>query len=293
MARSKQRSRERSEGYRSLLQTRIYETPSQPSAVSSVDGGQGTLFFACHGGTGSTTLAVNTGAMLARAKKRTCIVDLDLQFGDVLTALDLKGDCPVSDLIADLDSVDAGYLQSKLPRHGSGLYVLSQVGYIDGLSSITHSKFSKLMRRLRRCFDVVLFDGVRDFNDHALAALDVADTVVMVATQDLPALKGLVMRFELFKRLNYDPSRVRVVINRCSGRTPVSLQAAIRSLEVAPEFFVTNDSGTVSRSLRDGRPLIERAPGARVTREIGAMVEQMFGVRPGTKQGLLSRLLGR
>jgi Flp pilus assembly CpaE family ATPase len=86
---------------------------------------------------------------------------------------------------------------------------------------------------------------------------------------------------------------VRIVINRCSGKNPVSLQAVIRSLEVPPEFFITNDAKAVSRALRDGRPLIEGAPGARVTREIGAMVERMFGVRPGTKQGLLSRLLGR
>jgi len=44
--------------------------------------------FSPKGGTGKTTLAANMGAMFAkRMHKRTLLIDLDLQFGDVAISL--------------------------------------------------------------------------------------------------------------------------------------------------------------------------------------------------------------
>jgi pilus assembly protein CpaE len=240
------------------------------------------------------------GAMLARGGKRTCIVDLDLQFGDALTALNLKGRCPISEVMSDLKAagrqgLDRDHLWSQLPRYGSRLWVLSQVGCVEGLAGIGPDRLPRLLRAVRRCFDVTIVDGIRDFSDLALAALDVADQVVMVATQDVPTLRGLALRSDIFQQLGYELDELKIVLNRYSEKGVVPLAAISDSLDVEPAFLVSNEFRTVHRAINDGEPLGDSAPRARATRDIAAMVEQLYGVTAaevGERQGLLKRILG-
>src|SRR5262245_4731602 len=72
----------------------VQGAPPAPAATVAPQGrtqpkGQVLVVFGCRGGAGSTTIAVNVAASMARAGKNVCLVDLDLQLGDVATALDL------------------------------------------------------------------------------------------------------------------------------------------------------------------------------------------------------------
>lgn len=254
--------------------------------------------MACHGGVGATTLAASVGAFVAQGGRRACIVDLDLQFGAVLTTLNLKGRFPLSELAAELrahgkSGLDKAMLRGRLPRWGDALWVATQVGCVEGLAEVEADRMATLLEQIKRCFDVTLIDGVRDFNDLALAALDVADRVVLVATQDVPALRGLAARLDILRRLGYETNELHVVLNRYSEKGPVPLEAIIESLGVRPAFLVANDFKTVHRAINDGVPLPVGAPQARVTQSIAALVEALFAVPVSIERpGLWKRLLG-
>jgi pilus assembly protein CpaE len=284
---------------RSVLLTRMEEAEQKPRKARRRRSRHSVgLFFSCHGGNGTTTIATHVGALLASRGKRTCLLDLDLQFGDALAALNLRGRCPLSEVateksLYDGDRLDPDLFLARLPRHASGLFVLSQVGHVDGLSEVGPDKLPGLLRQIRRCFDVVLIDGIRDFNDVALAALDVTDRIALVTAQDVPSLRGLVMRLEIFKRLGYSLGELNLLVSRFSKRAPIPLDAIAASVQLEPRFVVEDDFKLVHKALSDGHLLTEVAPRAQVTQDLIGIVEDLFGV-PCTEsgKGLLGRLLG-
>lgn len=82
-------------------------------------------FFSGKGGTGKTTLAVNTAVRLAMNGRKTLIIDADLQFGDVTVLLDLDLHETIYELSREADDMSIDALKSMLAMHNSGLDVLA------------------------------------------------------------------------------------------------------------------------------------------------------------------------
>ena len=72
------------------VRTVARQVSGRGQAVGSTNRGQVVTVFAAKGGCGKTTMATNLAAALADGgKRRVCLVDLDLAFGDVAIAMQL------------------------------------------------------------------------------------------------------------------------------------------------------------------------------------------------------------
>src|SRR5688572_7168675 len=89
--------------------------------------GKTIAFMHLSGGVGATTLAVNAACALARAVegKQTCLLDLDIQFGNAASLLDLPSASPTQEFIDDPSRLDEAMLESMMLRHQTGLQVLT------------------------------------------------------------------------------------------------------------------------------------------------------------------------
>ena len=263
-------------------------TASEPPADSLVlprRDGRTVLFLGCHGGCGSTTLATSVGVSLARSGLQTAILDLDLQFGNVLTALDLQPSFSLTDVLALLDAEDEQAMLARLPRHRDGLFVLSQVGDIDGLVRLSSKRLGAMIPKLRRHFDVLIVDGARDFHENTLAVLDEVAEVLLVLTEDVPAVRGLAARLGVLDRLGFDQTRRRIVLNRHQSSSRVKPRVLVEALGVCAHYLVANDFPVVHRCLDEGRTLFEVARRARVTRDVEKMTADLFGCSRGAGRG--------
>jgi pilus assembly protein CpaE len=200
---------------------------------------------------------------------------------------------PLSALARDPKTVDWEMLSPRLARHDSGLCGLAQTGHLEDLRELEPSRIPLLLQNLRRQFSVVIVDGLRDFNDHALAALDTADRVLLVATQDVPAIRGAARRAAIFRRLGYSADKFLLVLNRFDRKSAVSPTLVAEEIGLAPSFTVANDFETVSRAINEGCPLDQIDADAAVSVEIAEMTRRIFGLAVPERHSFWKRLFGR
>lgn len=265
--------------------------PALRSAVARM-----VAFFGPKGGVGCTTLACNVGGVLARNARPTVLVDLDLQLGAVPVSLGLQPQQSISALVEEAERIGSGPLRTELDAHDSGLRIAAQTR-IEDLGAVTVKRLPRFFDALGARYSHVLVDGLRDFNDHAVATMDLAHMVVVVITQDVPAVRAGARALRIFRRLGYKNDRLLLVVNRYHRRAPVDLDDIRRVLGVPVHAHVHNDFPLVEQAINRGRLVDELQPRSRPARdllELSRLVAGDVEPRPDRgDRGLLARLLRR
>ena len=89
-------------------------------------------FFGTKGGSGTTTIAVNSAIDIARLSKRpTLIVDLHQFVGEVSLFLGVRPRFTLIDALDNLHRLDQDFLRELVVRHKSGLDILAGGDQID------------------------------------------------------------------------------------------------------------------------------------------------------------------
>ena len=101
------------------------------------------------GGVGKTTVSTNIAVGLAqREPGSTVIVDLDVQFGDVASALDLEPTHFIADVVHGAARYDAMVLKTFLTMHKTGLYVICAPNSPAEADAITPEDVTHLLEML-------------------------------------------------------------------------------------------------------------------------------------------------
>lgn len=237
---------------------RAHAAPPPVTRAAPHQRGELTVVFSCRGGSGATTLAVNTAGMFARQGRSVCVVDLDLQLGDVCVALDLESQTSLSSVAREVHLLDAASLRRRLAQHNSGICALTQAGHLDDLDPTLAARMPTLLDTLRTHFAHVVVDGVRDFGDAALVALEAATTILVVVTQDVPSVRRAARVLALLGRLEIPEQRCRLVVNRAIRRAAIDDAAIERALGMKIAVRVREDA-RVADALDAGAPLIDVA----------------------------------
>jgi pilus assembly protein CpaE len=254
--------------------------------------GQIVAMFPAKGGLGATTLATNLAGALQEGGRKVVVVDLDVQLGDVLVFLDSASRYTIADVLQNVKRLDHELLHSSLCRHASGIYVLSQSDHLEDADKVEPSQIAPLLTFLARHFDYVVCDGLRGFDEIALATLDAAHHVLLMVTQDVPAVKNAQRCLDVMRRLGYGDDKVHLVVNR-HQKSDIDLQSIADNLGVPVQASVANDFSTVSKAINRGMLIRELAPRARLVEDI-LRLARLYGVAPAKeRRGFLRGLFAR
>ncbi len=248
--------------------------------------------FGAKGGSGATTVATNLAGALRRGaggERPTVLVDLDVQMGDAMVFLDLAGGYGWTDLLGNLERLDDELLERSLLRHGSGVRVVAATRPPEEAEPLQPSQVARALERLRCHAGQVVIDGLRDFGDVSLAALDAADVILLVFTQDIPALKNASRCISLFRRLGYGGDKVKLVVNRYHKRDKLSLAQIEEALGAKVVGTVANDYPSVVKAINAGKLLVDTAPRAGVTRDIRDLAVVLDPAVPPPRRHLFGR----
>ncbi|HEX8952729.1 MAG TPA: AAA family ATPase, partial [Polyangia bacterium] len=260
---------------------------------ADVESGRVVSLFSAKGGLGATTLAANLAGALAEEGKRVVLVDLDLQLGDVLVFLDAASRYTIADVLHNLKRLDRDLLHSSLARHASGVYLLAQSDHLEDADKVTAAQIPTLLKFLARHFDYVVCDGLRGFDELALATLDASDKVLLVVTQDVPSIKNGQRCLDVMRRLGYGDDKLHLMVNR-HQKSEIDLQSIADNLGVPVMASVANDYQTAVKAINRGLLLRDVAPRAKVVEDITRTARIFSGAtavreRKGFLRGLFNR----
>lgn len=223
------------------------------------------------GGSGKTFLAANLAYYLqTRLHKRTVLIDLDLQFGELSTALRLKSRGTVSDLLAGAGSDDGDLgirLEEHLLVHDTGIAVLPAPDSPAEADAVEPADVPRLIAAAKERFDYVIVDTPATLSEAVLAALDVAEHFYAVATLDLPSVRNLSVLLTTLRRLNVPSEHLHLMLNKVEPDVGIDLAQVTRYF---PQGFaiVVPYGREANRALNMGTPILAFAPRSDISRAL-------------------------
>ncbi|MDG9716350.1 AAA family ATPase [Streptomyces sp. DH24] len=173
------------------------------------------------GGVGTTLTAVQLALAAQTSGRATALVDMDLQTGDIASYLDVQFRRSVADLAAITD-ISPRVLADAVFRHDSGLALLLAPGEGERGEDVTDRAVRQIVSALRSRYDVVVIDCGAQLGGAGAAAVEMADTAVLVATPDVIAVRGAKRTVRMWDRLQIRKAEeTTIVVNRHSRVTEI------------------------------------------------------------------------
>ncbi len=236
----------------------VAETEAQRAAAEAP---QGKLFtvFSTKGGVGKSLVATNTAVALAEQGHRVCLVDLDVNSGDVAIMLQLSPARNVNDLVGFGGGIDEGAIESLLTAHSTNLSVIAAPVHLDSPDQASGEEIGQLLDGLRAMFEFIVVDTSGVFDDQALAALDRSDTIILVGTLDIPALKGVKLATSTLDLLNFPRESWTFVLNRADSKVGLTQGEFESTLGLKADATLVS-SREVLAAVNRGEALVQAYP---------------------------------
>lgn len=173
------------------------------------------------GGSGATSVLTHLAAALASSgdpANRACLIDLDLQAGNVCSYLGKTPDATVRSLLDAGPRLDAEFLRGALTDSGRGFSIVAAPQEITPLESVDTDQLLRIINLLRREFAYVLVDLPADWTNWGLSIAASSNDVLLVTDLSIAGLRQAKRRVELFASVGIDHERVKVLVNRVERR---------------------------------------------------------------------------
>ena len=265
----------------------IKNTPTKTVAV-----------YSAKGGVGKTTITTELATILSmtsngRGNYRVCLVDYNVDFGDILTTLNLNSRGPnLTHWAADVrrrmqggesaDDIQYGKkeIEGRLQRVGnSTLYALvAPVTHEDSMD-LRSEEPGIILRNIveNGGFDFVICDTGNNTRDATVSALDAADVIFLIATQDVSAVNCDKSFLQTMHRVGFDVDKIRLIMNGVMPYkyTQVSVEE-VENMFPYPCIARFKRDPEVTRANNCSEPIV-RNPNHEFTKEMRKIVAHLTG----------------
>jgi pilus assembly protein CpaE len=241
------------------LSTRLLELSHEGQATISEKSARLIAFINAKGGSGASFLAANVATALAdKRKRKTVLLDFDIQFGGLPIYLNMP---PGGGLIKALefsDTLDSAALPGYVQVHDSGLHLFSSAKNDLVLpDEIAEERIVHLLSVLDATYQEIVIDLPRRIDHPSAAILERLDQVVVVVQQSVTHLQDTKRLLAILRdHLGVAAERVLIVLNRFSKKLEVREEDFKNAFPGVAVNTIPSDYAEVSASINLGIPVV-------------------------------------
>lgn len=261
------------------------EQARQHMAIAAPAGnrhGRVIAFVKSVGGVGATALATQMGCLMAAREgasgRETCLLDMDLQFGNAALYLGLAPALTIADLIAAGSRADGALLRSTTTEHKSGLLLLAAPPEILPLESVNADQMGDLLDLATQEFPNVLLDLPGSWTNWSLSLVARADAICLITEMSIPSLRQARRQLDMLASQDLGALPIYIIVNRHERGFLKSIRTseAEQALDRLVAATISNDFKTLSAAIDQGVPVGEIRSKSRLERDMSAMIEMLI-----------------
>ena len=236
------------------------------------------VVYSPKGGVGSTTIATNLAVALYNTETSVVIVDGNLQFGNIAVMLNERSRNSIMDLASRADELDPEIVENVLVTHGeSGVKVLAAPSKPEYAENITGEQFGKVIKYLQQLYKYVVVDTSSSLTDAVLSAIDACSLVILLVTQDIPAINNCRLFLDLADVIGIERNNILFVMNKYDKRIAITPEKVGENLRQEVVVILPSDERSVVPSINRGVPFILNPKGrsSPISRSIFELAESV------------------
>jgi pilus assembly protein CpaE len=213
------------------------------------------------GGVGATALVSQLALRFAKAEigcgREACLIDLDVQFGDVAFQLGLRPKLSLLDLLEAGNRLDGSLLRATTTEHPSGLKVIASPPEMMPLEGVSSDHLMAIVDSATHEFGTVFVDLPTNWTNWSLSLVARSDLVLLVTELTVAGLNRAKRQLSLLESQDLGGLDVRVIVNRFDK----SQARTIRSSDVREAlgrdiaYTIANDFPLMRSAIDQGVPI--------------------------------------
>jgi pilus assembly protein CpaE len=231
------------------------------------------------GGCGSTTVACNVAASLAKGGAKTVLLDMDLVRGGVASYFDARPRYTIADVMASAEKVDQQLVDNALALHAkSQVAILGRPELPEDTQRVTQAGVSRLLGVLGRIFDYVVIDSVMSIDPVYTTVIQASDVNLLVMQLNVPSAKNAERFVGCLRRMGIEASKIRIVVNRYVKKgCDIEPDEVERALGLQIAWMVPNDFKNAISAINFGEPVVLRAPRSEMSVSLCGLASALDG----------------
>jgi pilus assembly protein CpaE len=248
-------------------------------------------FISAKGGDGSTSLAVNMAAALAKdAASKVLLIDLSMPFGDADVYLTSKPvDHDLADFCKEVSRLDDALLASMVTQISSNLHFMASPTSFEKIMGIDPAHVEQLLTFAATQYSFVLIDMGSSVAPVTLRLWEQLDQAVIVSSVSMPSLRRLNQIRQLWENLGLSVAKLNFAMNRLSGKPDMELAQFERIYPQKPLRKLPADVLGMKASVVQGTALVDMQPRSDYARAVSAWAAEWQG-QPMKDKSLWQRL---
>jgi len=219
------------------------------------------VFASSKGGTGKTTVVANVGVTMAQLGHKVVLLDADLMMANLGLMLGLEEQgANLHDVLAE-----EAELSEAIFSGPGGVKVVPSGISLEGIQRAKLERLKKVVDELAKKFKFLLIDAPSGLERDAIAALTMAQKLVLIVTPDIASISNAFKTKLIAERLNV--KTIGAVINRATSRDVEIPIEEIKSALELPVLAIIPEDPEVRRSVALGEPVVTHSPKSPSTRE--------------------------
>ena len=215
------------------------------------------VVYSPKGGTGTTMLASNLSVCLKNNDNAVAIVDANFLYGDVGVFMNEHTKNTVFDLIDRVNELDSDIMQDVMTiNKQTGIHLLAAPNQPELVDVGFGEPFSKILIFMKQIYNYVIVDTTSYLTEVTQSCLDAADLIILITTQDIPAIKNTNQFLSIADASKIERKRILLVMNRYDKRIAISPDRVGASLKQPIVAAIPFEEKFVQNSINRGMPFM-------------------------------------